>query len=248
MDISNSEITARFLSSPLWRVALVVLGLIALFLELKSPGHGFGFAGFAICLGMFFWLQIFAQNAGVVELALFGAGAVLVAFELFVLPTFGALGFVGIMAVIVSIVLAFLPEGSLPGLLGVSSKPPEYLMRQIVEGMEWATLALLSIIGFFTLVWWKGVKLPGFSRLSLNTVNAGSIHSGHVQMHEPQPARSLAPLVGQTAVVESVLRPSGKIRYGDATYDAISEGDYIEGGSKVVILKVANATLVVRKI
>src|SRR5204863_9966659 len=159
MDISAAESTARFLASPFWRVALVILGLIGLFLELKSPGHGFGYAAFAICLGFFFWLQVFAQNAGILELALFGAGSVLVAVELFILPTFGMFGFLGIGAVIVSIVLAFLSEGSLPGLLGYSGKTPDYLMRQIIEGMEWATLTLLSIIGFFTVVWWKGVKL-----------------------------------------------------------------------------------------
>ena len=52
-DVSASENVARFLSNPLWRMLLVVAGLIMLFLELKSPGHGFGYAGFAISMGFF---------------------------------------------------------------------------------------------------------------------------------------------------------------------------------------------------
>ena len=66
-------------------------------------------------------------------MALFAAGVILVAVEMFVLPTFGTLGFVGIGMVIVSIILSFLPEGSVGGLLGYSDKPSEYLMKQIVR-------------------------------------------------------------------------------------------------------------------
>lgn len=247
-DVSASENVARFLSNPLWRMLLVVAGLIMLFLELKSPGHGFGYAGFAISMGFFFWLQIFQQNAGILELSLFAAGSVLVAVELFVLPTFGALGFAGIVGVILSIVLAFLPEGSFAGLTGSSGKPPEYLMKQIVSGMEWAALTLLSVIGFFMLVWWKGVALPGFNRLSLQTVNAGTIgawgeHHGPRNASEENPGASA---VGKIAVVETVLRPAGKIRLDGKTYDAVSEGDFIDAGEKVLVLRSQGYALVVR--
>ena len=247
-DISASENVARILSDPLWRMLLVIAGLIGLFLELKSPGHGFGYAGFAICMGFFFWLQIFQQNAGILELSLFAAGSVLVALELFVLPTFGALGFAGIAGVIVSIVLAFLPEGSFAGLTGSSGKPPEYLMKQIVSGMEWAALTLLSVIGFFLLVWWKGVQLPGFNRLSLQRVNAGTI--GDWGAHHSRAAASLenpgASAVGKIAVVETVLRPAGKIRLEGNTYDAVSEGEFIDAGKKVRVLRSQGYALVVR--
>src|SRR6185295_9198402 len=80
--------------------------------------------------------------------------------------------------VLVSIVLAFLPEGTFSGLLGTSGKPPEYVMNQIVDGMLWASLTLISVMGFFVVLWWKGVKIPGINKLALQTVNAGSVGGG----------------------------------------------------------------------
>lgn len=255
VDITSAELVARFLSNPLWRWALVILGLIALFIEMHSPGHGVGYAAFALCMGMFFYLQVFSNNAGLLELIMFGAGAVLVAVELFILPTFGALGFVGIGLLIVSIVLAFLPEGMLPGLLGYAGKPPDYMMRQAVEGMEWATLTLLSIIGFFTVVWWKGIKMPGINRLALVTANTGNIRGGSAssaRLHaveggaQPQAATRLGALVGMAGTAETMLRPAGKIRVEGVTYDAVSEGDFIEPGTRIIVLRTQGSALVVR--
>ncbi|MEI6232992.1 MAG: NfeD family protein [Planctomycetota bacterium] len=255
MEISSSEVAARFLSSPWWRVALVIVGLSALFIEMKSPGHGLGYAAFAFCMGMFFWLQIFSNNGGIFELVLFGLGALLVALELFVLPTFGALGFAGISMVIVSIILAFLPEGALSGLLGYSSRPNEAMMRQIVDGMEWATLSLLSIIGFFSLVWWKGIALPGVNRMALNTVNAGTVGNGapHDSTREQAPGASeqrmkLEALTGLEGAAETMLRPAGKVRLNGATYDAVSEGGFIEPGAFVRVIRAQGSALVVRKL
>ena len=255
MDISGAELVARFLSNPLWRWALVIIGLIALFIEMHSPGHGVGYAAFALCMGIFFWLQIFSNNAGLLELIMFGVGSVLVAVELFILPTFGALGFLGIALTIVSIVLAFLPEGMLPGLLGSSGKPSDYMMKQAIEGMEWATLTLLSIIGFFTVVWWKGIRMPGVSRIALETVNTGTIRGGSsssARLHsiergaQPHVGTKLSALVGLSGTAETMLRPAGKVRLEGATYDAVTEGDFIEPGTKILVLRTQGSALVVR--
>ena len=76
-------------------VLLVLFGMVALVWELKSPGHGVGYIVFAFCLGLFFWLQVFAGSAGLMEILLFGLGAAIIAVEVFILPTFGAGLFVG---------------------------------------------------------------------------------------------------------------------------------------------------------
>ncbi|MCY3021952.1 MAG: NfeD family protein [Planctomycetota bacterium] len=64
-------------------------------------------------------------------------------------------------------------------------------------------------------------------------------------MAAPQP---LAGLVGQVAVAETVLVPAGKVRLGGVTYDAVSDGAFIEAQSKVVILRVSSGNLVVRAV
>jgi hypothetical protein len=63
---------------------------------------------------------------------------------------------------------------------------------------------------------------------------------------EASAAKSLAALAGQAAEAETALRPAGKIRLGGATYDAVSEGGYIEAGTKVVVLRISSGNLVVR--
>lgn len=46
--------------------------------------------------------------------------------------------------------------------------------------------------------------------------------------------------VGDTGVAETDLRPAGKAMIGDHYADVLSTGDYIEKGSKVVIVKIDN--------
>ncbi|HLX64386.1 MAG TPA: NfeD family protein [Planctomycetota bacterium] len=255
MDISSAESVARFFSNPIWCWLLVIIGLLALFVELAHPGHGIGYAVFAFSMGMFFWLQVFSNNAGLIELILFGVGALLLAFELFVLPTFGALGFVGIAMVIVSIVAAFLPEGMLPGLLGFSGKPSEFMMQQAISGAKWASLTLMTIIAFMGLAWWKGIKLPWSNRFALKTVNSSTIAGGGGSSAallavqggiEPHAGTKLSALTGMSGVAETVLRPAGKVRLEGITYDAISEGGFIEAGVKVIVLRAQGSAVVVR--
>ena len=252
-DITSSEVVARFLSNPLWSVAFVIVALLALFLEMKSPGHGVGYAAFAFCMGVFFWLQFFSNNSGLIEVCLFGIGALLVAVELFILPTFGALGFAGVAMVIVSIVLAYLPEDALPGLLGMSGTLTDFTKHRLIGGMQFASLSLLAIIAFMALVWWRGIKVPGFGRLELSAVNAGTIGSECGLEHAPAASRDVVdnrprhPAAGRTGVAETNLRPSGKMRLDGRTFDAVSEGDFIEAGSAVEVLGAIGEVLRVRR-
>ena len=55
-------------------------------------------------------------------------------------------------------------------------------------------------------------------------------------------------LIGQQGDTETVMRPSGKVRLGGATYDAVSEGAFLEAGVKVVVLRVSANGLVVRAV
>jgi len=252
--VTPAEKAARFVSHPLWSVLLVLVGLIALVWELKSPGHGMGYIGFAFCMGIFFWLQVFSSNAGLVEITMFAIGSVLIGIELFVLPTFGAGLIVGFGLVILSLILAFVPE-SVSLLKVIQGKGSAGDMTLLKEGLMWATLTIIILIGAVVTGLIKGAKMPGLSRLALLTeVTATSTvfgaDSGVVALAGtsgvalPEPPRHA--LVGQQAEAETVLRPSGKIRLGGITYDAVSEGPYIDAGSKVVVLRMTSGTFVVR--
>lgn len=247
--VSPNETAARFVSHPLWRVLLVLIGLVALFWELKAPGHGIGYIIFAFCLGIFFWLQIFSNNAGIIEIALFAIGALLLGIEVFLLAGFGFAGFAGIAMIIASIVLSFVPEGITIQSLWDGTASPQELAR-LRAGLSWAALTLLTMVVVTVTALLRGAKLPGLSRLALKAevpapALAVAAAGEETVLSDP---KAQAALVGQVGTVETVLRPSGKVRLGGKTYDAVSEGSFLEAGSKVVVLRVSGNSLVVRAV
>lgn len=55
-------------------------------------------------------------------------------------------------------------------------------------------------------------------------------------------------LVNKIGIVEKVLRPSGLIDIDGVKYSAVSNGDFITRGSNVVVEKIENSQLYVKKI
>jgi membrane-bound serine protease (ClpP class) len=246
-DLTAAESAARFVSHPIWRVLLVIVGLVALFWELKSPGHGIGYILFAFCLGAFFWLQVFSNNAGLWEILLFGLGAVLVAMELFLIPGFGVAGFIGFAMILLSIILSFVPEGvSLSTIFnGKSSGASDFDLERLNRNLFWAAMTLVSIVVVVLTGLLRGAKLPGFSRMALQTEVAANVNSARPEAAAA--AGNTPTLVGQSATTETVLRPAGKVRLGGVTYDAVSEGSFLDPGTNVVVLRMQGTTLVVRQ-
>ena len=55
-------------------------------------------------------------------------------------------------------------------------------------------------------------------------------------------------LIGKVGQVAAQLRPAGVIVIGDKRYDAVSDGELIEAGSNVVVIKCNGFQLVVKRI
>lgn len=253
-SVTATERVARFLGHPAWSVLLVLVALVALIWEMKSPGHGLGYLVFGFALGVFFWLALFADTAGTGELLLFGAGALLLALEFFVLPGFGVAGIVGLGLVLLSIALAFLPEGSLPGLWEGQRNP---FQAELVEsGLGWMTFTLTTICVGLVAGLLLGVRLPGFNRLALQTqVRPAGPELPEAPAATAAPLRVLAPapqagdaLLGHAGIAETTLRPSGKVRLDGMTYEATADGAWVEAGRKVKVLEVRPTGLVVREL
>lgn len=269
-SITPTEKVARFLGHPLWLVLLVIIALVALIWEMKSPGHGIGYLIFGFSLGLMFWLAIFADTAGTLELILFLIGAILVAVEFFVLPGFGVAGFSGFALVLASIILAFIPEGALQGIWPGTGPANPFQADLVVEGAMWASVAMISVIVAIVVVLVGGIRLPGFGRLALGTdVGRSKSLVKLVEAKEPEPPKKPAPapvpakggtttkalprvdtgkLSGTTGVTETILRPSGKVRIGGASRDAIAEGAWIEKGRKVKVVSIGPTGIVVREV
>ena len=54
-------------------------------------------------------------------------------------------------------------------------------------------------------------------------------------------------MLGLEGEAITLLRPAGTIQIGDKRVDAVSEGEYIERGSRVKVITVEGGRVVVRK-
>ena len=247
-DITASEIVARVLTHPIWRVLLVIAGLIALFIEMKAPGHGVGYVVFAMCIAMVFWLHFFADGASIFEVLLFAAGLLMIGAEIFIFPTLGAMLFAGFALILFSIVLAFLsPSVSLWNVMSGRASSDEAAL--VSAGLKWAAITTASVVVVFVTALVRGVKVPGLNRLTLRAESGSTAYPmGATESYaaDKDAPGAISELIGQHGTAETLLRPSGKIRINGLTFDALSEGAFIEPGSKVVVLRISAGSLVVR--
>jgi len=227
--------TENFLSVViLFTPFLMMVGFYAVYLEMKAPGFGApGIVGL-ICLSLAFGAQFLVGNADYTELLLILLGLVLVGFEVFVLPGFGIAGIAGFLFIAVGLVLSLqdfvLPKPSMPWQSGIFT-------RNITVVLGSYALAVIGGLLTFRYV---------FPRLSMGGHGPylqASLENAHADSQEVLKARA-----GDEGVALSYLRPSGKIRIGHDVLDAVSEGEFIESGSSVVIVKISgNRIIVTRK-
>lgn len=258
--ISGGETVSRFLGNPIFMTLLIIVAVIAAIYELKAGGHYIGYFVALLCVILFFWLAFLGDSAGWLELILFLTGIVLLGIELFVLPGFGVAGVAGLGFMLLAILTAFIPAGTLPALFqtGPSSNP--FQMQLLKDGLIFAAATMCSILVLLVVALWLGVKLPGVSFLALKAdVGAPAVAAGAgeasstvapvaVAEETDSEESPLQKLVGKAGVTETVLRPSGKVRIEGATYDAHSEGAWIEPGAKICVLEARDSEVVVREV
>ena len=223
------ELLARWISviSPL----LILVGFIAIWVELKAPGLGVPTVVAVAAFGIYFLGYFAAGMAGWEELALFGLGVVLLALEIFVIPGFGVVGVAGLLAITGALLLAMVEHW--PG-------------TRWPDGGQWQGAILRFGIGIGGAVavgallarWLPKTVL--FQRLELGkTLSAAD---GYTSSRGE--AKSL---LGTEGVAETVLRPAGKGRFGERLVDVVTEGDFIQKDERIRIVAVEGARVVVTK-
>lgn len=226
---SWAERLARFLTHPAVSGLLMALGFLGIMVEFRTPGFGVpGIVGLA-SLAIFFFGHMVVHLAGWEELILFGIGAVALAVEIFVIPGFGVAGVVGILALLASLVLAL---SGLP--LHVSFSAGEITMS-VLRVLGSAALA----VGGFALV---AIVLPrtrtGRPLVLRHVLPTGSSTGSRRDTDGPR--------VGDEGRALTILRPAGKVRLGNRTVVAESEGPFIDRNQPVVVVRVQDDRVSVR--
>ena len=226
-----SEAFVRFLQPFL--PILMLVGIGALYTEVKAPGFGFpGIIGL-ICLGLVFFNQYLVGLANFTELLLLIIGALLIGVEMFILPGFGIAGVAGILVLAAGLVLSFqgfvLPNPEMPweGRLMLRN------LAMVLGSFLGAILVSLFTVRFV---------LPRLSALVKGPFLEATLKDALVGSDE---SRDIHP--GDTGVALSALRPAGSIRIRDRKIDAVTRGEFIESGSRVTVDAIEQNRVVVKE-
>ncbi len=233
-----AEMLARFLTNPAVAGILMSLGMLGLFVELKSPGVGLPGAVGILCMAAFFGGHLVTNLAGWEEIMIFILGFGLLIVELFIIPGFGVAGMLGLLFISVGLVAAMFDTpvgvawstGQITGLLG-----------KVMLSFTAAFIGLALIAR-----WLPKSKFTG--GLILRTV-VGDSEKGTADVMTDRSYKSapteLNDLVGKTGKAETDLRMAGKARIDGRLIDVVSESEYIDGGTPVRVLQVEGIRVVV---
>lgn len=209
----------RFLINPMILSALLSIGIIGVYIELKTPGFGIGGVISIIAFSIFFFAQIFVGESGFLSPAIFLLGLVLLAIEIFVIPGFGITGILGIVGIAAGIFMSF-------GISNISQATFVIFISLIAD------IILIIILARF--IFKSGIFQ---NKIALDTDTAG-YHS----------SVSYDDLLGLEGITDTFFRPSGNIIINDKKYDAITEGEFINKGAKIKVILVEGNKIVIKEI
>ncbi|MDR3625152.1 MAG: NfeD family protein [Chlamydiales bacterium] len=229
-----------FLAKP-FVSSLLFLGLLmGFYVEFSSGGFGLAAAIGVICLVLIILSSFSVQAVNWLELTILLLGLLFIAIEVFVVPGFGIPGILGIVLTIAGLFLMMLPQigsfefSSVPGELTVTG---ELFLKRLgwLAGTLVVGVILIGLLARFVLP-----RVSRFSRL---------VHSGEQESSQGYVAGFNVlegPRLGSIGIAFSPLRPSGKVMFDDKVFDAMSEGGFIEKGTRIELVRFDGSRMIVR--
>ena len=244
MERTGVDTAIMILNSGFVTFLLLVIGMVALVIELGAPGIGIGGLTSLLCFGLFFWSRFLGGTAGWLEVTLFVLGLIFIGMEIFVIPGFGVAGVGGLGLMLGSLVMAsrrFLVPGSTEELASLGWDLATVLGAFV--GFMIAMLILANYIG----------DIPGLGRLTLKPQVAMVGADAGPGEHADADAVALLPgwqrvSVGDVGTATSPLRPGGKMMVDDYSVDVVTEGDFVDNGTSVKVIAKQGTRIVVRPV
>lgn len=229
-ELPASEKVIAFFLNPVVSGLLILVITAGIFFELQTPGVGFPLAAAGVALVLYlvpYYLNGLAANW---EIAVFFVGLILIALEIFVIPGFGVAGIAGIICTVGSLIFM---------MLGNDIFDFEYVPAG--EITKAATAVGLGVFGSMLLLIILGYRFTEskmFQRVALVTTQKKD--EGYIATFYQED------LVGKEGIAVTILRPSGRIEINDEIYDAYTRGEYVEQGTKVLVVSQQGTSLQVR--
>ena len=221
-----SENFVRFLTNPVVASLLTTFGFLGILFELQSPGWGIPGSVGLICLILSLSASYIAELATMNDFLIILIGILCIILEALVFPGFGIPGIAGIIFILWGLYLLLLPD--IPVGEEVLSQASNGLFIGIIGGL----IGLVLLFRAMTKTkFWKDLTSPG----GQNKEDGYAASFGWEK------------LVGETALTETDLHPSGWIVVNNERIFAVSEGNFIDKNVKVIVLSVDGNRVVVRK-
>jgi membrane-bound serine protease (ClpP class) len=228
-----SEDLFRWLTSPTVAGLLMLLALGGLYFEVQTPGFGLpGIVGIT-CLVLLLGSHYVVGLADIIDLVLILSGIILICLEIFVFPGFGLAGGAGIVCLVTGLYLSL-----------VNFTFPRYSWEfdRLNEVLYSFGLAI-GLFAVFAVATWRFMPRAAMSRWIVQG-GTQAIDAGYTV----QPAERVQSAIGLRGVATSMLRPAGRGRFGDTTYQVVARGDYLEPGAPIKIVEVSGNRYVVDRI
>lgn len=210
-------------------------GVIGAYIEFKSPG--FGVAGFlsGLCFLIFFAGHYVAGLTGMEVAAVFALGLILVIFEFIFFPGIIVLSLLGIALMLGALFFAMVDY--FPGEPVI---PTIDLLVQPMINLGITIVLAILIISFLARYL---PDIPFFRRFLLSTATPAGpsmpVSAGSGSLID----RSAK--IGDTGTATTILRPSGKAMIGAAYLDVTTDGDFIEPGTRIVVIGTSGGKITV---
>lgn len=231
LEVTWSEQLAVWLNaiSPI----LLGLGLLALFIEFKTPGFGiFGISGIAL-LAIVFLGNFVAGFSGHEPMLVFALGVLLVAIEIFFLPGTVVMALIGI----------FLMLGSLLWSMADiwPNEPIEFSGDLLLVPMQNLLLGLALAVALFVIIARFLPKGWIWNRLAVS----GAVQGSGVA---PAVVQEMQSLVGREGIAATSLFPSGQVEIDGRRFEARLEVGFAEAGSRVRVARHTEFNMIVEVI
>ena len=231
-DLTWLDKLIQFLLNPLLRSIFMMMIIGGIFVEIRTPGIGLPLATAIMGALLYFAPAYLGHLVSYWEILLFVAGLILIAAEIFVLPGFGVCGITGIIAVVVSLVFAMVDNADLLHWDGSLNLQPVIMPLGIV--------ILSASAAIFGSVWIvkKLYETRSFDNIALRqSLTAEEGFTGVVS--------GLESLVGETVVVFTDMRPSGKVQTADGRIfeAALKFGGFATKGDALKVVSVEQGRL-----
>jgi membrane-bound serine protease (ClpP class) len=223
IEKSTTDQLVSFLSHPFIAFVLLILGIVGIYIEVRTPGFGVpGILGLT-ALTLFFLGHVGSGASEWGPIVIFFVGLVLLLLELFVIPGFGIVGILGISCIVISFFAAF-------GIENIQTA------SYVIGSAFTVSTALIIVLTIYVLP-----KSTLFRRLRLDTEQKSQHgYSSHKEADES--------LLHKHGIAHTTLRPVGIAIIDGRRYEVATEGDYIENGCEIEVIEVTNLKILVKRV